>query len=62
MDAERAALQIGDFVTWRGRLCVLRGLDPMSVPKRHAEVEDCSTGERLRPFLDELVPAPGAAS
>jgi hypothetical protein len=61
MDAERAALQIGDFVTWRGRLCVLRGLDPMSVPQRHAEVEDCTTGERLRPLLDEVVPGPDAA-
>ncbi len=62
MDADHAALQIGDFVTWRGRLCVLRGLDPMSVPNRHAEVEDCGTGERLRPLLDELAAAPDNAS
>jgi hypothetical protein len=58
MDRDPAAFQIGDFVTWRGRLCVLRGIDPMSVPARHAEVEDCVTGERLRPFLDEVLPAP----
>ena len=58
MDTEPAALQIGDFVSWRGRLCVLRGIDPMSVPERRADVEDCATGERVRPPLDELAPAP----
>ena len=61
MDQEPAAFQIGDFVTWRGRLCVLRGIDPMSVPSRRAEIEECASGERMRPLLSELVAAPDAA-
>ena len=54
MDEEPAAFQIGDLVTWRGRLCVLRGIDPMSVAERRADLEECASGERLRPPLDEL--------
>ena len=61
VEQDLAALQIGDFVTWRGRLCVLRGIDPMSVPVRRAEVEECASGERMRPPLSELTPAPAAA-
>ena len=61
MDVEPAELRIGDFVTWRSRLCVLRGIDPMSVPERRAELEDCVSGERLRTPLADLTPAPEAA-
>lgn len=61
VDEERAAFQIGDFVTWRGRLCVLRGIDPMSVAQRRADLEECASGERHRPPLDELEAAPEAA-
>ena len=60
MEQDPAALQIGDFVTWRGRLFVLRGIDPMSVPARRAEVEECDSGARIRPLLSELVSAPDA--
>lgn len=59
MDEEPAAFQIGGFVTWRGRLCVLRGIDPMSVAERRADLEECVSGERLRPPFHELSPGPG---
>ena len=58
VDEARADLRIGDFVTWRGRLCVLRGTDPMSVAHRRAELEECASGERLRVPLDELAAPP----
>jgi len=46
-------MRIGDLVTYHGTQYVLRGLDPMSVPDRQAELEDLATGERLRvPFAD----------
>ena len=46
-------MRIGDLVTYDGAVYVLRGLDPMSVPDRRAELEDPVTGERLRvPFAD----------
>ena len=61
VDEEHANLQIGDFVTWRGRLWVLRGIDPMSVAARRAELEECVSGERLQASLDELSAAPGVA-
>ena len=51
-----AALRIGDEVIYHGRVLVLRGLEPMSVPMRRAEVEDPVTGERLVVPLDELAP------
>jgi hypothetical protein len=53
-----AALRIGDEVIYHGRVLVLRGLEPMSVPKRRAEVEDPDTGERLVVPLDELEQPP----
>jgi len=52
-----AALRIGDEVIYHGRVLVLRGLEPMSVPVRRAEVEDAVTGELLVVLLDELEPA-----
>jgi hypothetical protein len=53
-----ADMRIGDEVIYHGRVLVLRGLEPMSVPARRAEVEDPVTGERLVVPLDELEPAP----
>ena len=50
-------MQIGDQVTHRGRRYVLRGLDPMSVPGRLADLEDPETGERVRVPVAELTPA-----
>jgi hypothetical protein len=54
-------MRIGDHVIHQGRVLVLLGHDPMSVPDRLAEVQDPLTGERLHVPLDELREAdPGA--
>jgi hypothetical protein len=50
-------MRIGDKVIHQGRVLVLLGHDPMSVPDRRAEVEDPATGERVFVPLDELRPA-----
>jgi len=42
-----AAMEIGDLVTYDGKSYVLRGLEPMSVPDRRAELEDPESGELL---------------
>ncbi len=47
-------MEIGDAVIYRGRPCVLRGLDPMSVHERCALLEDARTGERFWVPLEEL--------
>jgi hypothetical protein len=49
-------MKIGEFVTYEGRSYVLRGLEPMSVPRRRAELEDAETGERISVPLDEVSP------
>ncbi|HEX7525019.1 MAG TPA: hypothetical protein VF327_01865 [Gaiellaceae bacterium] len=51
-------MRIGDRAIYQGRVVVLLGHEPMSVPDRRAEVADAQTGERLSVFLDELEPAP----
>jgi hypothetical protein len=48
------AMRIGDLVLHDGRLYVLRGVEPMSVDERKAELEDPESGERLRVPLDEI--------
>lgn len=53
-------MEIGDHITWNGRTWVLRGLEPMSVPQRHAHLEDPVTGERVRAPLPEVVAAPAS--
>ncbi len=40
-------MRIGDLVSYDGRRYVLRGLEPMSVPDRRADLEDEQTGERV---------------
>jgi hypothetical protein len=47
-------MKIGDIVTYQGRPHVLRGLEPMSVPDRRAELEDAETGEVISVSLDEV--------
>ncbi len=47
-------MRIGDPVTYQQRRYVLRGLDPMSVPDRLAEIEDIETGEVIRVPFSEL--------
>lgn len=54
-------MEIGDLVTYRGRDYVLRGLDPMSVDDRRAELEDVRTGEHIWVPLSELAEEPPSA-
>jgi hypothetical protein len=54
-------MEIGDVVTYEGREYVLRGLDPMSVENRRADLEDLRTGERIWVRLSELDEEPPAA-
>ena len=49
-----ADMRIGDKVIYQGRACVLRGLDPMGVPDRRADIEDAETGELLRVPVADL--------
>ena len=49
-------MEIGDLVIWKGRAYVLRGLEPMSVPDRRAELEDVETGEHIVVPLTEVSP------
>jgi hypothetical protein len=48
-------MRLGDLITWQGRLYVLRGLDPMGLPDRCAELEDTETGELVRVPVAALV-------
>ena len=47
-------MEIGSLVTYQGRAYYLRGLDPMSVSDRQAELEDAFTGARISVPLDEV--------
>jgi hypothetical protein len=47
-------MRIGDLVAYAGRQYVVRGLDPMGVPERRADLEDAETGEALRIPIAEL--------
>jgi len=40
-------MEIGEHVVYKGRPYVLRGLDPMSIEDRRAELEDLETGEHV---------------
>ncbi len=51
-----AAMKIGDLVTYQGRSYVLRGIEPMSVPNRRAELEDPESGEVVVVPLAEISP------
>jgi hypothetical protein len=53
-------MKIGDLVTYQGRAYVLRGLEPMSVPDRRAELEDPETGEHLSVPFEDVSEHPGA--
>ncbi|MGH3103438.1 MAG: hypothetical protein ACRDN6_05005 [Gaiellaceae bacterium] len=47
-------MNIGDLVTYQGRPCYLRGIEPMSVPDRRAVLEDADTGQRFSAPLAEV--------
>ena len=49
-----AAWAIGDHVLYNGRLYILRGIDPMSVSERRAQLEDAETGELTQVLVDEI--------
>jgi hypothetical protein len=49
-------MEIGDLVTYEGCVYVLRGLDPMSVPDRHAHLEDPENGAHISAPLAEVSP------
>jgi hypothetical protein len=49
-------VQIGDLVIYRDKAYVLRGLEPMSVPNRRAELEDPESGEVVVVPLAEVSP------
>jgi hypothetical protein len=49
-----AALHIGNHVVFEGRLYVVRGMDPMSVPDRDALLENVATGELVRVPFDQV--------
>jgi hypothetical protein len=54
-------VNIGDHVLFHGRLYVLRGLDPMSVPDRTVLLEDALEGGLIRAPLAEVEVAENAA-
>jgi len=46
-------MRIGDTVLYQGQEFILRGLDPMSVENRQAELYDPRTGKVVRvPLVD----------
>jgi hypothetical protein len=49
-----AYMQLGSLVIHKGQPYYLRGLDPMSVSDRQAELEDAFTGARVFVSLDEV--------
>lgn len=55
-------MRIGDLVAYAGRQYVVRGLDPMGVPERRADLEDVETGETLRVPIAALAVAPDSSS
>jgi hypothetical protein len=62
MCGKRSQVVLGQPVSWRGRDCVVRGIDPMSVVEQRVELEDVDTGERFRIRLDELCEEPPSAA
>jgi hypothetical protein len=49
-------MELGELVTYKGCAYVLRGLDPMGVPDRRAELEDPESGEHISVPLAEVSP------
>ena len=47
-------MKLGEIVTYEGRRYVVRGLDPMGLPARRADLEDLETGERRRVLIADL--------
>ena len=47
-------MRIGDILDYEGKRYVVRGLDPMGLPERRADLEDAETGESIRVPIAEL--------
>ena len=47
-------MRIGDLLDYEGKQYILRGLDPMGVPERRADLEDVETGEPIRVRIANL--------
>ena len=50
-------MEFGSLVSYAGRTYYLRGLDPMGVADRRADLEDAETGEHLQALFSEIEPA-----
>ena len=62
MAARHADMRIGDLIAYAGRQYVVRGLDPMGVPERRADLEDAETGEAIRVPIAQLPAARDSSS
>jgi hypothetical protein len=65
LSSSDCGMEIGSDVIYKGKLFVLRGLEPMSVPDRRAEVEDPESGELFSvpmALLHELSPPRGLSA
>jgi hypothetical protein len=62
MSGNRIGVVLEEPLSWHGRDCVVRGVDPMSVVERRVEIEDVRTGERFRIRLDDLGDPPPRAA
>ena len=49
-----ADMRIGEHLDYEGNQYIVRGLDPMGVPERRADLEDAETGELIRVSIAEL--------
>jgi len=49
-----ADMRIGEHLDYEGTQYIVRGLDPMGVPERRADLEDAETGELIRVPIAEL--------
>ncbi len=47
-------MRIGELLDYEGTQYIVRGLDPMGVPERRADLEDAETGELIRVPIAEL--------
>ena len=54
-------MRIGELLDYEGTQYVVRGLDPMGVPERRADLEHLETGEQIRVPIAELVTPDSAA-
>ena len=50
-------MTLGSLVSYAGRTYYLRGLDPMGVADRRADLEDAETGEHFQAPFSEIEPA-----